>query len=453
HPVERTVGNLQQPRRKRGILADDPRDRDAGRIGVVEGAHQLRQQPRASRGRADVGPDAPQGFDRMRNHPGMVRTGNRCGLAGVGIEGQRMEFLQQLAPQPGCDRDGRVRREPGRGVAPGRRTPLPHWSDGTAPTEPREAGQDHRPGKHDQQPGAHIHPLPPWGCNRAFYDLGRVPMARTPAPAHRKSAVNRLQRSRSVAIRIIVGVAPPRTTPRTLRCRPDALTVAAPPGAVSRGSQLPGFDVRLIELQIGSERYRLRVLSDLQQFYDPDGHSAQLGISCAQWSLFGQLWPGGELLARVMSEFDIEGKRFLEIGCGIGAASLVLQNRGARVVATDMHPQAEPFLAYNAALNGLPAIPYRQLDWAVPLPTLGRFDVLIASDVMYERDHARLLAGVIQRHARPSSEVVLVDSGRGGRGLFTRLLEEQGFVLEPWTAHAPSGDTRGRLRVLHFRRH
>lgn len=216
---------------------------------------------------------------------------------------------------------------------------------------------------------------------------------------------------------------------------------------------MPGFDVRLIELQIGSERYRLRVLSDLQQFYDPDGHSAQLGISCAQWSLFGQLWPGGELLARVMSEFDIEGKRFLEIGCGIGAASLVLQKRGARVVATDMHPQAEPFLAYNAALNGLPAIPYRQLDWAVPLPTLGRFDVLIASDVMYERDHARLLAGVVQRHARPGSEVVLVDSGRGGRGLFTRLLEEQGFVLEPWTAHAPSGDTRGRLRVLHFRRH
>lgn len=216
---------------------------------------------------------------------------------------------------------------------------------------------------------------------------------------------------------------------------------------------MPGFDVRLIELQVGGECYRLRVLSDLQQFYDPDGHSAELGISCAQWSLFGQLWPGGELLAQAMAEFDIEGKRFLEIGCGIGAASLVLQKRGADVVATDMHPQAEPFLAYNAALNRLPAIPYRQLDWTVPLPTLGRFDVLIASDVMYERDHARLLAGVVQRHATTGAEVVLVDSGRGGRGLFTRLLEEQGFVLEPWTPSAPSGDTRSRLRVLHFRRH
>ncbi len=215
---------------------------------------------------------------------------------------------------------------------------------------------------------------------------------------------------------------------------------------------MPGYDVRLIELQAGSERFRLRVLSDLQQFSDPDGHGARLGISCSQWSLFGQLWPAGELLAEVMSGFDIRGKRFLEIGCGIGAPSLVLQRRGADVVATDIHPQAEPFLAYNAALNGLPAVPYRQLDWLEPLPSLGRFDVLIASDVMYERDHARLLAGVVERHARTRSEVVVTDSGRGGRGLFTRLLEEQGFVLEPWTRAAPAGDTRSRLRVLHFRR-
>lgn len=154
-----------------------------------------------------------------------------------------------------------------------------------------------------------------------------------------------------------------------------------------------------------------------------------------------------------MSGFDIEGKRFLEIGCGIAAPSLVLQRRGADVVATDIHPLAEPFLAYNSALNGLPAVPYRQLDWLEPLPSLGRFDVVIASDVMYERDHARLLAGVVERHADGVSEVVVTDSGRGGRGLFTRLLEEKGFVLEPWTATAPAGDTRSKLRVLHFRRH
>src|SRR5690606_2380725 len=107
--------------------------------------------------------------------------------------------------------------------------------------------------------------------------------------------------------------------------------------------------------------------------------------------LFGQLWPAGRLLAQAMHRFDIRGKRILELGCGIGLASLELQRRGANVVASDVHPLAEVFLAYNAALNGLPALHYRQLHWGKPLPALGRFDAIIASDVLYERDSAEIL--------------------------------------------------------------
>ena len=124
---------------------------------------------------------------------------------------------------------------------------------------------------------------------------------------------------------------------------------------------MPGYRVREIEHAIGSHAYRLRVLVDTQQFADPDGHSARIGISSAQWSLFGQVWPAGRLLAQAMHRFDIDGKRIMELGCGIGLASLVLKRRGADVVATDVHPLAEVFLAYNAALNDLSALHYRQL--------------------------------------------------------------------------------------------
>ncbi len=144
---------------------------------------------------------------------------------------------------------------------------------------------------------------------------------------------------------------------------------------------MPGYAVRETDHAVGGHVYRLRVLSDTQQFADPDGHSARIGISSAQWSLFGQVWPAGRLLAQAMNRFDIGGKRILELGCGIGLASLVLQRRGADVVASDAHPLAEGFLAYNAALNGLPAVHYRQLRWDKALPTLGLFDVIIASDV------------------------------------------------------------------------
>lgn len=216
---------------------------------------------------------------------------------------------------------------------------------------------------------------------------------------------------------------------------------------------MPGYGVRETECTIGGSVYRLRVLSDTQQFADPDGHGERLGISSAQWSLFGQVWPAGRLLAQAMQRFDVAGKRILELGCGIGLASLVLQRRGADVVASDAHPLAEVFLAYNAALNDLPALHYRQLRWDTPLPALGRFDAIIASDVLYERGHAELIDAVVERHASPDAEVLVTDPGRGNSARFSRLLAERGFVVD--SEHCPMNDAdqppyRGRL--LHYRR-
>lgn len=216
---------------------------------------------------------------------------------------------------------------------------------------------------------------------------------------------------------------------------------------------MPGYHTRFIDLPIGEHMYRLRVLSDAQQFYDPDGHCARLGISDAQWGMFGQAWAAGQTLAQAMHGFEIGGKRILELGCGIGLASLVLQRRGAQVIASDAHPLTEVFLAYNAALNALPAVHYRQLDWDVPLPTLGLFDLIIASDVLYERGQAERLAEVISRHAMPMAEVVLTDPGRGNAARFTRLLHDQGFHQDSQDTPPSRGDgPPSRERLLHFRR-
>ncbi len=216
---------------------------------------------------------------------------------------------------------------------------------------------------------------------------------------------------------------------------------------------MSGYQTRQQTLRLGAHDYRIRSLSDRQQFADPDGHAERLGISSAQWCLFGQVWPAGRLLAEAMSRVDIAGKRILEIGCGLGLASLVLQRRGADIVASDMHPLAEPFLAYNAALNGLPAVAYRQLRWDTPLPTLGHFDLVIGSDILYERDHAALVAALLERHACATAEVILTDPGRGNSAPFTRALAAQGFTVSEERSAMNAADLppyRGRL--LHYRR-
>jgi len=209
----------------------------------------------------------------------------------------------------------------------------------------------------------------------------------------------------------------------------------------------------MLAMQVAGDAWRLRVLSDSQQFHDPDGHGDALGISSAQWSLFGQLWPAGQLLAQAMHGFDIAGKNILELGCGIGLASLVLQRRGARITASDVHPLAEPFLAYNAALNELEAVTYRQLRWDIPLPTLGHFDLIIASDVLYEPVQAHYLGDVVRRHANPRAEILITDPGRGNSNRFTRVLAEQGFSVAQTRCPRDDDDPapyRGRL--LHYRR-
>ena len=130
---------------------------------------------------------------------------------------------------------------------------------------------------------------------------------------------------------------------------------------------MPGYATQIVPLRIGGSDYRIRALSDRQQFADPDGSAERAGISSASWPLFGQLWPAGVVLAEAASALPIAGRRILEFGCGLALASLMLQRRGADVTASDHHPLAEDFLLQNAALNGLPQVPYRDAPWAVEI--------------------------------------------------------------------------------------
>jgi predicted nicotinamide N-methyase len=88
---------------------------------------------------------------------------------------------------------------------------------------------------------------------------------------------------------------------------------------------MPGYATRVFPIEINGRPWRLCALADRQQYADPLGLSDLAGISSASWSLFGQIWPVGQMLAEHMSGHGIAGKRILEIGCGLGLSSLVLQ--------------------------------------------------------------------------------------------------------------------------------
>ncbi|MBN2866989.1 MAG: methyltransferase domain-containing protein [Thiotrichales bacterium] len=171
----------------------------------------------------------------------------------------------------------------------------------------------------------------------------------------------------------------------------------------------------------------LRCLKDKQQFSDPLCEAQALGISSAQWSLFGVIWQSSEILAQKMQNFDITGKRILEVGCGLGLSSLLLNARHGDITATDYHPEVGKFLAKNVTLNNGADIPFLRTDWKDSNLGLGKFDLIIGSDLLYERHHITLLSEFIDSHAKPTVEVIIVDPGRRNHARFSKKMLALGY--------------------------
>ena len=229
---------------------------------------------------------------------------------------------------------------------------------------------------------------------------------------------------------------------------------------------MPGYLVKEERIAIaGVDDLVIRSLLDRQQFSDPLGLADALGISSAAWPIFGQLWPSGALLAaRLAAHPVVAGQRILEIGCGLALASLVGHRRGNDMTASDCHPLAAGFLAANLLLNRLPPMKYRHGPWRETAPAsdaepeapaaLGRYDLIIGSDVLYERDADAILAGFIARHTERKAEVWIVDPNRGNRPAFNRQMALRGFALhEERLDHAATPTLAGyKGRLLTYSR-
>ena len=192
---------------------------------------------------------------------------------------------------------------------------------------------------------------------------------------------------------------------------------------------MTAYDVILQEVEVAGRTWRLSTLADRQQYSDPDGEFERAGVAPASWSMFGVVWPAGLMLAEYMASCPIDGQRILEVGCGLGLASMVVQERGGDIIASDIHPLAEKFLAENAERNGISPLRFRAIDWRLDHDDL-MFDLIIGSDLLYERDQETLLAKFVDLHCAGGGRVILTDPGRGQVSRFNRLMAGNGFSVQ-----------------------
>jgi predicted nicotinamide N-methyase len=128
-------------------------------------------------------------------------------------------------------------------------------------------------------------------------------------------------------------------------------------------------------------------------------------------------------LARSLEHAPLQGKRVVELGCGLGIPSLAAALGGAEVLATDTEAEALELLERNAAVNGV-RIETAQVDWAAPEELIERapFDLVLGADVLYERPNVARLLELVPRLA---PEAWLAEPGRSAADAFLEQAEKR----------------------------
>jgi len=107
------------------------------------------------------------------------------------------------------------------------------------------------------------------------------------------------------------------------------------------------------------------------------------GSSAPYWAF---CWGSGQALARYVLDRPelVRGKTVVDFGAGSAVVAIAAGRAGAaRVIAVDIDPKARRYAALNATLNGV------ELEVTERLPA--DWDVVLASDVLYEEPLARWL--------------------------------------------------------------
>ena len=168
---------------------------------------------------------------------------------------------------------------------------------------------------------------------------------------------------------------------------------------------------------------------------------------------WAELWPSARVLGEWILGIHGDGRALLELGCGAGLVSTCAALAGFDVTVSDYYDDAMLFARVNAYRNSAPDPRSVAIDWR-NLPTnLARFDVVLASDVLYERTYGPFVANAISATLAEDGFALLADPGRVARDTFVRALGPAGLrVAERTSVAFREGTVRQTITVFEIRR-
>eukprot|EP00434_Breviolum_minutum_P034216 symbB.v1.2.030276.t1/scaffold3393.1/size57804/2 len=235
--------------------------------------------------------------------------------------------------------------------------------------------------------------------SRALRPEPRVPRASCPTP-----------RRRGAGLVALLSVAAPRATARQPKF-PEAVEVEV--------SLTPELNVKVLEASLDWQETLIEEAVEQEDEFAVEADPYGMAV-----------WPAGQVLAQAAAGYALEAKKekksitALELGCGCGLASLAVLALEGSVIATDFRPLPLQLLTEAATRQRVEKrLKVQQFDLRdVSNTRLPEADVVMASDVLYERHTAKAMAYRIHEALERGSAVLIADIGRPNRKVFLSTL-------------------------------
>ena len=168
---------------------------------------------------------------------------------------------------------------------------------------------------------------------------------------------------------------------------------------------------------------------------------------------WADVWPSSLILAGKLLGLKGSGKTALELGCGVGLSTLAATTAGYDVLSTDYYEDALDVTRANVFRNLGKLARTRLVDWRHLPDDLGRFDLVFASDVLYEKEYAELLPAILVRVLVPSGIALIADPGRVAAPAFVEACAEHGLVVsEKETRPFEAGEIKQKIDLYEIGR-
>lgn len=167
---------------------------------------------------------------------------------------------------------------------------------------------------------------------------------------------------------------------------------------------------------------------------------------------WADIWPSSVVLGAWLLDHPSK-QRTLELGCGSGVATTAAAKSGRSVLATDYYDDALLFAKANAILNGGNEPEVRMVDWSDFPTDLGEFDLVLASDVLYEPRYPPMVANAISLALSADGVAIVADPGRIAAPMFPAELEARKLrILKKETIPYSLNEISQKIDLYHIAR-